>query len=666
MSLDPLWQPLTIGSVTIKNRVVLTAHGLGDANPTSMIGQHGLDYYEERARGGVGLIITEAQNIHRSGRGMGLASLEGWRPEVVPVYRKLAEVVHRHGAKVFAELGHIGPPDDNTVFLDSFRAILSPSGIPAFNTNEMPKPMEEEDFAMLLDGFVQTARNAKEGALDGVEIHSAHGFLLHTFLSPLTNRRTDQYGGSTENRCRFMIEAARAIRAEVGEGFPIGVRFSFSEFLPGGIDEEEGAAITRVLHEADVFDYFSITGGVLMTLHNQISPMGVEGGLFDPFAAKAKSIVGPDIPVITVNKITAVDQAAAVVAGGTADMVGMVRAHLADPELVNKAQAGDVAGIRECVNANQGCLSRLGKGRVITCTVNPAAGREAEWGHGTLKQASSPRKVVVIGAGPAGLKVAEVAAQRGHEVVVFDREAEIGGNVRYAARLPRRNRWSLVMKRFDHGLRITGVTLRLGVEATADSILAERPDAVVVATGSTFDKDGFSSALAFRPGIPGLDTTTVLTPPEAIDDVDRCGERVVIVDDSEEYTGLGLAELLADAGKQVEVVSRHLMVGANLVTTADLGHLYPRVIGLGATITAQHYIADIGGGEATVASVWGGSEHRTPLDSIVLNMGRSPVRTLFDDLRGRYDGELHRIGDCLAPRHVDEAFYEGEKVGRAL
>ncbi|OLT06541.1 hypothetical protein BJF90_15730 [Pseudonocardia sp. CNS-004] len=360
------------------------------------------------------------------------------------------------------------------------------------------------------------------------------------------------------------------------------------------------------------------------------------------------------------------DQAAKIIATGQADLVGMVRAHLADPFLVKKAQAGDVDDIRECVNANQGCLSRLFKGRAITCTVNPASGREAEWGHGTLEDASAPRKIVVVGAGPAGLKAAEVAAQRGHQVVVFEREDEIGGNVRYAARLPRRLRWSLVAKRFDHSLRAAGVDVRLGVEATPDLVLSEAPDAVVVATGSTFDTDGFSSALGFRPGIPGLETTIVLTPIEAITDIERCGDRVVIVDESEEYTGLGLAEMLAEAGKKVEIVSRHLAVGANLVTTADLGHIYPRVTGLGVTITAQHIVADISGGEAVVANMWGAGEHRTELDSIVLNMSRSPRRELFDGLRDRFDGELHRIGDCLSPRHVDEAVYEGEKLGRAL
>lgn len=666
MTLDSLWQPLEIGSVTIKNRVVLTAHGLGDATSGNLIGQHGLDYYEERARGGVGLIMTEAQNVHRSGRGLGPSSQEGWRDDAVPRYRKLAEAVHRHGAKVFAELGHIGPLDDNTIFLDSFRALLSPSGVPGFNTNELPRPMEEEDFATLLDGFVLTARNAKTGGLDGVEIHAAHGFLLHSFLSPATNKRTDRYGGSTENRCRFVVDVARAIRAEVGDGYPVGVRISFTEFTPDGIDEAEGEAIVRTLHATGLFDYFSISGGNLVTVHNQISPMGVGPGILEPFAARTKRIVGADVPVLAVNQITSVEQAAEIVESGTADLVGMVRAHLADPFLVSKAQAGDVDGIRECINVNQGCLSRLFKGRTVACTINPASGREAQWGHGTLEQASAARKVLVVGAGPAGLKVAEVAAQRGHEVVVLEREPELGGNVRYAARLPRRNRWNLLVKRFEHGLRTAGVDVRLGVEATADTILAEGPDAVVVATGATFDTDGFSSMLGFRPGIPGLDATTVLTPIDAIADPGRCGDRVVIVEESEEYTGLGLAELLAEAGKQVEVVSRHLTVGANLVTTGDLGHLYPRVVGLGVTVTAQHFVAEIADGEATIASIWGGGEHRTGLDSIVLNMSRSPERGLFDELRGRFGGEIHRIGDCLAPRHVDEAIYEGEQVGRAL
>lgn len=666
MNLDPLWQPLAIGPVTIKNRVVLTAHALVSSTD-NILGQKSIDYYVERARGGVGLILTEAQMVHPSGKGMVVSAQEGFRPEAVAAYRRLAEAVHPYGTRVFCELGHMGPPDENMMFLDNYRAILSPSGIPPFNTSEMPKPMEQADFEALIAGFVRTALNAKEGGLDGLEIHAAHGFLLSSFLSPGSNRRTDRYGGSTENRCRFLIEVGTAVRQAVGDDFPIGVRLGLEEFTPDGIHADEGERILRHIHDQDLFDYYSISGGHLVSVHTQISPMGVEAGVLQPYAARTKEIVGPDKPVITVNRITNVEQAAEIVAEGTADMVAMVRAHLADPFLVSKAQQGSVDLIRECVSCNQGCLGRLFKQRAITCTINPVAGREAQWGHGTVEAADTPRRVVVVGGGPAGLKVAEVAAGRGHDVVLFERDTRIGGNVRFAAELPHRSRWNLLIDSFDHSLKSLGVDIRVGITATVDAILAESPDVVVLATGSTYDKSGFSSGLGFRNSIPGLDTITALSPVEALTDPGRCGDNVVVVDDGVEYTGLGLAEFLVDHGKTVEIVSRHMAVGADTATTGDIGHLYPRLRSKGVTITAQHYVSEIAGNTATIAEVWGGDAHHTvSIDSIVLNMQRFPERSLFDALGERFEGEIHRIGDCLAPRRIDEAIYEGEKTGRAI
>lgn len=666
MTLDPLFQPLDIGPVTLKNRVVVTAHALNQTGFGHIMGDRSFDYYEERARGGVGLIVSEAQMVHISGRGATPHSQDGWRPESVKAYEELARRVHSHGGKVFAEIGHMGALDSNMLHLDNYRALYSPSGIAPLNTVEMPKPMEQSDLDAVLDGFVQTARNVKAGGLDGIELHAAHGFLLALFLTPSANKRTDKYGGSTENRCRYIIEIAEAVRAEVGPDFPLGVRLSFEEFIPDGVHEDEGERIVETFRDTDLFDYFSISGGTTPTSHKLVSPMREGPGLLEPFAARAKRILGPDVPVLAANQIASVEHAAEIIGEGHTDMVAMTRAHLADAFLVAKAQAGEVDSIRECIHCNQGCFGRLVKMRALTCTINPASGREATWGKGTIKPAEASRKVVVVGGGPAGLKLAEVASGRGHEVVLFERAEEIGGNVRFAARLPKRDRWSLLIESFEHTLAAGGVDLRLGTEATPEAIGAESPDAVVVATGASFDRDGYAALLGFRDGIPNLDRTTLLDPVEAITDPERCGDRVVIVDDSTEYLPLGLAELLAEAGKEVEIVSHLMMVGGETLDTLDLGSIYPRLAELGVKITAQHLVADIAAGEAEIASIWGNSSHRTPIDSLILVMSRSPQRMLFDEIDGTFDGELHRIGDCLAARHVDEAIYEGEKLGRAL
>ncbi|WP_396909175.1 NAD(P)-binding protein [Mycolicibacterium sp.] len=665
MSLESLWQPIQIGEVTVKNRIAITAHALAGSRD-NILGDHNINYYVERARGGVGLIMTEAQMVHPSGKGMLLVAQEGYRQDATAAYTRLARAVHPFGTKVFCELSHMGPPDENMLYLNNYRAVLSPSGLPVFNTNEMTKPMEPEDFEAITQGFADTARKAKDGGLDGVELHAAHGFLLSSFLSPASNRRTDEYGGSTENRCRFLIDVAKAVRAAIGGNFPMGVRLGFNEYTPDGIDEEEAEAILEHLHRTGLFDYYSLSGGHLVSVHTQISPMGVDSGLLQPHAARARAIVGPKVPLITANRITTLQQAAEIVDSGTADMVSMVRAHMADPFLVDKAQRGALELIRECVSCNQGCLGRLFKGRTVTCTINPSTGREKRWGFGTMTCATHRRKVVVVGGGPAGMKAAEVAAGRGHEVTLVEKAAELGGMVRFAAELPRRDRWRLLIDSFIETLKHLNVDVKLGNSATADSVLALSPDAIVLAVGAGYDKTGFSSGLGFRDGIPGLEAATALSPVEAIADPDACGERVAVVDDSVEYVGLGLAEFLADRGKTVEIVSRHLAVGADTVTTGDIGHLYPRVRSKGVTITAQHYVAELANGVATIAEVWGGTQHDITVDSVVLNMQRFPRLELFAELSERFEGPIHRIGDCLAPRHIDEAIYEGEQIGREL
>ncbi len=665
MNLDPLFQPLNIGSVTLKNRVVLAAHAINQSTDNIM-GQASFDYYEERARGGVGLIITEAQVVHISGKGGAPTSHQGWDPRSVPAYERLAEVAHRHGAKVFCDLAHMGPMDSNTLHLDNYRGLFSPSGIAPLSSNEMPKAMDRADLDAVKEGFVATALNAKAAGLDGVEVHAAHGFLLSTFLSPGMNRRTDEYGGSTANRCRYILEVAEAIRAAIGSDFPIGLRFNFEEFLADGVDEKEGERILATVDEPGIFDYYSITGGTIVTVTKQISPMREERGLLEPYAATAKRLLGSRVPVIAANRITSVEHAAELIEDGVTDLVAMVRAHLADPALVSKAEAGRVGEIRECINCNQGCVSRLAKGRAITCTIHPPTGREVEWGHGSLTPAAKPRKVVVVGAGPAGLKVAEVASQRGHEVVVFERGDEIGGNARFAAALPRRDGWMTMIDGFGRALAVASVELRLGTEATAEEIEAVDPDVVVVATGARFDRDGFASMLGFRPGIPNLDKTTVLDPVEAISDPGRCGANVLIVDDSDDYLPLGLAELLAEAGKSVEVVSHHMFVGAETINTADLGLLYPRMAELGVTLSPQHLVVDVEEKNATIGSIWGNGGHQFPLDSMVLTMSRSPENGLYEELVGRVGCDIERIGDSVAPRHIDEAILEGERLGRVL
>jgi len=658
----PLWEPLQVGSVTLKNRVVVTAHALQYAVDNLMT-QQSVDYYEERAKGGAGLILTEAQAVLPNSRGLAPRTHQGWDPAVIPVYERLAEAVHRHGAKVFIDLSHFGVEDHSSMFLDNWRALWSASGVPSFTYNEIGKPMTREDIAELARGFARSARNAKTAGLDGAEVHAAHGYLLCSFLSPLTNLRTDEYGGNTENRCRIVLECAQAVRDECGPDFPIGVRLSLVEGVPGGIDGDEGERIARHLADSGLFDYFSISAGNASTFDQVVSPMSMPGARLVDLAARAKKVVN-GLPVLTANGITDLSIAADIIEQGHADMVAMTRAHIADPHLISKARSGREQEIRHCVSANQGCINRMAQGWSLTCTQNPAAGREELLGIDTFSRTSTPKKVVVVGGGPAGMRAAEVAASRGHEVVLLERDDRLGGQIRYAAQIATRGRWNVMVKDMERQLALHGVDVRLGTDATVDDVRALAPDHVVLATGSTWRTDGFSAKTAFRPGIPGLEHVRVLDPIQALANPELCGERVLVVDDTGEYTALGLAETLAQAGKTVEVITAGMYLGEKILLTLDVGHLYPRLHALGVTLTPQHIVGAVTEEGAVLTRVWDFQNRVLPVDSIVTVMLRDPETSLAAGLREHFD--VSQIGDCSAPRQVDQAIYEGEMAGRAV
>jgi 2,4-dienoyl-CoA reductase-like NADH-dependent reductase (Old Yellow Enzyme family)/thioredoxin reductase len=656
-----LWEPIDLGPVTIKNRVAVTAHALQYSGLDNVMTQQSVDYYEERAKGGAGLILTEAQAVHVSSRGLAPRTLQGWPTETIPVYERLATAVHRHGAKVFIDLSHFGVEDNGTMFLDNWRPLWGPSGLPSTTYGEIGHAMTVEDIQTVVDGFGRSARNAYVAGLDGAEIHAAHGYLLCSFLSPLSNKRDDEYGGSVENRTRIVQECARAVRAATGDGFAVGVRLSLDEGVPGGIDVEHGQEIARILADTGLFDYFSISAGNAATFDRVVAPMSMPGARNVELAIAAKKVVG-DHPVITANGIADLSTAAGIITDGSADMVAMTRAHIADPLLIQKARDGREDEIRHCISANQGCIHRMAQGWSLTCTQNPAAGREKILGSGTLVPATEPRHIVVVGGGPAGMRAAEVAASRGHRVTLLERSDRLGGQIRIAAELPTRGRWNVLVKDSERRLQRFGADVRLGTDATVDLVRALEPDEVVLATGSTWRKDGFAVMLGFRPGIPGLETTAVLDPIEAITAPERTGDRVLIVDDTGEYTALGLAEMLAGQGKTVEVVTTRLFAGDNIVLNLDLGHVYPRLYAAGVTITPQHFVAEINAEGATIASVWGGPSRTVAVDSVVTVMLRDPEQSLLAPLSEFF--RVRQIGDSLAPRRVDEAIYEGEIAGR--
>ncbi len=462
----------------------------------------------------------------------------------------------------------------------------------------------------------------------------------------LTNRRTDEYGGSTENRCRFAIETATEIRRRTGAVFPLGIRLSFDEYLgEAGITAEMSEEILSRLDDTRLFDYFSVTAGNYHTIREWVPSMsgGLDGNLA-PDAARAKAAISNRVPVMVASAIRRVERAAEIVAGGQADMVAMTRAHLADPEIVNKARAGRSREIRRCVGANQGCLRRLFDHGMITCTVNPAAGRERTLG--AAEPSVQPRRVLVVGGGPAGMKLAETAAEDGHAVTLLERSDRLGGQLLLAGRLPNRGNWLQMAEDLAASLERLGVEVRLGAEASAEAVARFGADDVFLATGASFDRSGYSISTPHRDGIPGADGEQVLDPAAAIADPENCGQKVVIVDDNGDHLPLGLALLLAEGGRSVEVVSSELFAGSRLIVTGDIPWLYPQMKEAGVAVTSQAVADRIEPGSVTVSSIWGGGSadpgrHRDPLDD-AHERGLTPPRARRGRNRGDPDRGLPR------------------------
>ena len=663
--LGVLFQPLSIGSVATKNRILLSAHDVGFCDD-GLISDRYIGYLEARARGGCGLIVTCSQKVHPSGGRSG--DPQAWREENVPRYRKLAAALHKHGALAFSQLNHIGQQDMGSQDIDEWHAPLAPSAIPSPLVGKIPKAMDDDDIAMVTEAFALSASRSQDGGMDGVELNGAHGYLICQFLSRLTNRREDRYGGSIENRSRFPIEVASAIRARCGRDFPLGIRISFDEYVgPAGIEPDEAEQIVQALRDCGLFDYLFVSGVNYHTLHRLFPPsMAESGGHMVPNAARARRLLHGDLPVFISGGISTIQAAANVVGSGSADMVAMVRAQMADPDLVRKAQEGRVEEIRRCVGANQGCTKRSLLGLRSVCTVNANMGREFRWGD--LEPAPTARRVVVVGAGPAGMQLAETAARRGHEVTVLEREAEIGGNLRFAKALPKRHAWGYLIDDLARSLDRLGVEIRTETTASAQSLAALSPDVVVVATGAGFDHTGFSINLPFRDAIPGATSERLLDPVQVLRDPAAIGHRVVICDDTGGIVPLGLAQLLVDRGHDVEIVTSKLHAGPEIIGTWELPWVLPPLLHAGVRITSQAYLDRVDATTATIASVWGEHEPRVvPADTIVLTQLRCSDNALHTELRGAPDEyELHAIGDCVAPREVDDAIYEGTALGREL
>lgn len=656
-----LFSPLQIGQVTVRNRIMQTAH-VKLYTTDGHDSHRNVAYQVERAKGGAGLLITGNRLVHpTSTTGMPRFAYQ-YLDGAMEVDRAMTKGVHEHGAAIFTQLNHFGV-NGTSDSADDFRVLWGPSAVKSPAYGETAKAMEHEDIAEVVDWWARCAELSREAGFDGTEVHLSHSYLLHQFLSPIYNKRDDEYGGSLENRLRFTREVISEVRRRCGRDWAVGIRLTLSDFIPGGLTAGDAVKVARLLEDDGEIDYVNVSAAGYHNIHMAIQPSDEPDGYLVELAAEVKS--GVRLPVFTIGGIKDPAMAEEIVATGRADMVAMTRTQIADPEFANKVMEGREDEVYHCIRGNQGCIGRVFKGLPITCTVNPATGREGRFGIGTLTPAKSPAHWLVAGGGPAGMKAAEILAKRGHRVTLAEREGRLGGQVNLILATPGRETFGLVTTDLTAQLEKAGVEIRLGTDVTPELVGELGPDGVIVATGAVPSRTGFSMVNPMADRIPGVDQGNVLHAWDVLDGSREIGDRVVVLDDDGSRAAAGVCEVLLDAGKDVEIVSRFNSLFPSTFTTLDLATLYGRLMSKGLRDRLNHWATEIDGTTVTVFNLFTGASTEIEADTVVLATGPKSDESLYLALKGSVEN-LHRIGDCVAPRKLDHAIYEGYVAGREL
>ena len=643
LALERVLSPIAIGGVEVKNRVVRTAHG------TSM--GHGdlsddlIAYHVARAKGGVGLTILEAASVHWSGP----MTLHAWDDAIVPRYRELMAQAAPFDMRVFAQINHMGLYG-GAPWQRPWSACEAPVPMSAMQAHAMTKA----EIAQVTQAFAQAAARVKAGGLDGVEVHCAHDFLLQQFISPRHNRRKDEYGGSFENRMRFYLEVLRAVRDAVGEGFVVGTRVG-PHNLPGGLNVDEHVEIVnRVLREG-VIDYLNVSHGSSLNSHKIIAAMHEPTGYEIPFSERVTALT--KLPTIVTGRFTALADADALIGAGKADLVGMTRAHIADPDLVRKTQAGRAEEVRPCIGCNQGCVGGLSRGRV-GCAVNVAAGQELRLSEALIKPAPQPKRVVVVGGGPAGMEAARVAALRGHQVTLLEAMASLGGTLQAARLAPKHAAIGEIADWLAGEMSRRGVDVRLSAPALANGIAALRPDAVIAAVGAS----RLPSDLP-----PGVVPGQALTAAELLagGQNEMPGDALVF-DAVGGYEAIGAAEFLLERGASVTFVTPLPAFAPEMMGIGVGVPALERLQGTGRFKLLTHArIGAVAADRATIASEAGWPDLEVGAETLVLATARRPDPDLMDQL-DRLDCSVAVVGDAAGPGFLPAAIATGHQAARNL
>jgi 2,4-dienoyl-CoA reductase-like NADH-dependent reductase (Old Yellow Enzyme family) len=662
-----VFQPLELGPVTVPNRIFMGPHGIDLEAPlpdlpayTQPAAEHAF-YFAERAASGVGLIF---QNTHIGpfGTTVYLKGSPALAP-AIPSFKRVAEIVHDAGAKIMAEVMynpgslHLWEPQGPEA------PQVSPSATGSFNTARTRYALRKEDIHHIIEGHRQAARGLREAGYDGFEVHVTHGMLPECFLSPYFNHRTDEYGGSLENRARIVVEILEALHDELKGELAVGMRFTADQLLDGGWTMEDARDIVAYLAGTGMLDFIDLDISVEPQQHHLTSTPFFEKKLHNAERVAFVRSAAGSVPVLAVpGRLTEIAEAEDLLARGVADMIGMVRGLIAEPELVKNALEGNEGKSRTCISANH---CHWGASPGFGCAVNPAAGREERWG--LRASASAPRsmRVAVVGAGPAGLEAARVASVRGHEVTLFEKRQEVGGLLELWSRLPGREHVGVAVGWYERRLPELDLDFRLGVDADAAAVLDLNPDVVIIATGGSYNRWGTSG---FTPAaIPGWDSPNVVTPEDVLLGGARLAGNVIIVDDEGgTNAGSGFAELAArDGATSVTYVSRYAVPVPHLTGYKQAHYIGPRLRQAGVALALSSCVMKIDKGSATIRDLATGEDRVVPADVVVLATMRDPVNALSDELAGKAEF-VYTIGDALAPRGLREATYEGHRFARVI
>ncbi|MEC0184695.1 FAD-dependent oxidoreductase [Paenibacillus peoriae] len=636
-----IFEPIKIGELEIKNRLVVPAMVMNYCNSDGTATERYIAYHEAKAKGGWGLIITEDYGIDEYAKGF--RRIPGlWADFQIAGHKELTERVHKQGGKIAAQIYHAGRQTDSSI---TGVQPIAPSPINNPTSEEVPHELTVYEIKEIVEKFGDTALRAQKAGFDAVEIHGAHGYLINQFMSPFSNKRTDAYGGTIINRTRFAVEIIQNIRAKVGKEFPLLFRLSGDEFVEGGLTIEDTKVISKIIEEAGV-NAIHVSQGVYKTMHYVIQPAAVPHGFSTDLAAEIKKVVS--IPVITVGRINDPLIAESVLLSGKADMVAMGRASLADPDLPNKTLAGKMGDIIHCIGCMQGCVGRIGQDLDVRCVVNPLTGKETEL---EIKEAEEKKKVVVVGGGISGMEASIVAAKRGHEVHLFEKEEALGGQWLLAAIPPSKEELNTVTVWQKGQLEQLGVIVHLNTKLNEATIKEENPDTLIIATG----------AKPFIPNIPGIHSEGVVIAQDVLSGKTEVGQSIVVIGGG--LVGAETAAHLANHGKQVIIVEMQDGIVKNGEDSVN-HFLFKDLKEHHVEILVSTAVKEIKPGSITIEK-----DHEikeiSNLDNVVIAIGSKPVNALQEQLAGKVE-KIITIGDALEVRRALEAMEEGYRAGLAI